>query len=108
MKLLALAIVAALAYAAGRAREYRAWMRTREEPDPADDVQPDPADDVQPADPVTLGPGTWVTPRQPYYGTGDYWPQPWVNTSTGTLEPLTAADRDWLDQTVRSSLHPST
>lgn len=92
-----------------------AWRSLRDRPEP---VQPDPADDVQPADPVTFRyvPG-YTMPLSPGYGTGDFWPQPWVNTSRsyGTggnadaiLEPLTAADRDWLDQTVRPSLHPST
>lgn len=99
-----------------------AWLNLRDllrRPEP---MQPDPADDVQPADPVTVHqvwPGAQWIPSSGY-GTGDFWPQPWVNTSTSpntgyrtdpvvsTLEPLSERDRDWLDQTVRASLYPST
>lgn len=28
----------------------------------------------------------WLTP--PQYGTGDYWPQPWVNTNSTQTGPL--------------------
>lgn len=74
----------------------------------------DPADDVQPPDPVTWP--ALIAQYDPWrkYGTGDPPFQPWVNTTaspdigTSTLEPLSERDRDWLDQTVRASLYPST
>lgn len=92
-----------------------AWLRRRDRPDPYWGLaeQQLEEDGVQPPDPVTWP--ALIAQYDPWrkYGTGDPTFQPWVNTTTvpdigDTLEPLTAADRDWLDQTVRSHLHPAT
>jgi hypothetical protein len=95
MRLLALA-AAALALLA--------WLR-RERPEP---VQPDAMDDVQ-WDPWVRAlsePGTRqaldegladLAAGRMRIRAGDWDP------NEATLEPLTAADRDWLDQTVRST-----
>lgn len=60
----------------------------------------DPADDVQPADPVTLAKGGPMPASTRFV----------LRNESGCeyLNPLTDRDRDWLDQTVRASLYPST
>ena len=113
---LTLAAVAAVAYALGRRRVVHVWSAVGEA------IAPDPMDEVQPADPATLPghPIDWSKVRvwEPWpittdgqgfgtFSSSDGLVPPHV-TWNATLEPLSELDRDWLDQTVRSSLHPST
>lgn len=75
---------------------------------------PDPADDVQPPDPVTVrhsGACMCQTCRDRFAFGGVMGPvRPFIVGESGPerLEPLSERDRDWLDQTVRASLYPST
>lgn len=57
----------------------------------------DPADDVQ-----------WDPWTRALAEPGSRLDEGLADVARGDLAPLSASDRDWLDQTVRSSLHPST
>lgn len=94
MRLLTLAAVAAVAYAFGRAREYRAWLTACETPTP----QAESYDEVQPADPhpvvVTL-PNTLSTTEVGHI-------RGWLQSHPDVLAELYEA------KPVPSYLHPST
>lgn len=89
-------ILAALAAAAAlvallwaSARDLRQPWTVIPTPDPDDDMAGVQVD-VRPLEVTTPD---WLTPpwritSVPRYGTGDYWPQPWVNTNTTQTGPL--------------------
>lgn len=85
----------------GRAVEHRAWMDACETPTPEREY------DVQGPDPMTvhLRDGARFTTRG-WGSMGSHTSR--TGSHADTLEPLTPSDRDWLDQTVRTNLYPST
>jgi hypothetical protein len=70
-----------------------AWLlRSRDRPLPKPASTTEPEDDVQGPDPVTYRvlhrwDGTVPAIDLPPNGTGDVWPQPWVNTSNTGIDP---------------------